>query len=205
MAEGKKFSGVIKAEVIEARFAFSGKVENVFKKPGNAVKIGEFLATLDRKLLQTTLDKELADFEKIRAEFEIFGLKNPNPGDDITKYQKVQTQATLNAAVKAVEIAKYNLDEADLKSPVAGIILDNNGLRTGMYVTPGSYAYQILDNDSIHVEIEISSDERDIWEKQTQFSVLTIVPNLKGKLVVYIKPENPENMVVGSEMELELE
>ncbi len=38
------------------------------------------------------MDKGLGDYEKIRAEFEIFALSNPNPSDDRTKYEKTEVQ-----------------------------------------------------------------------------------------------------------------
>lgn len=207
--------GIVRADVVEARFAFSGKVISVAKKPGEVVRVGELLASLDRKFLQTTLDRELADYEKARAEFEIFGIKNPNPGDGITKYQKIQAQASLDAAVKAVEIAKYNLDEADLKSPVNGIVLENNGLRAGMYVTPGASAYQILDVDTVHIEIEVEPEDKEFWEnkelklkikaKETDMmgEVKAVVPNMKGKLLVNIRPETTDGLIVGCEVSLE--
>lgn len=214
MPEEKNYIGQVVTEVVETRFAYSGKVANVYKKPGDRVKIGDFLASLDRKILQTMLDRELADYEKVRAEFEIFALQNPNPTDDKTKYLKTEAQATLDAAVKTVEIAKYNLDEADLKSPVNGVVLDNNGMRTGMYVTPGSYAYQLLDSDSTVIETEIKSEEREVWQnkdlkltlkadgKETIAIVSAIVPDMKGKLLVKIKPEDTEGFVAGSNVSL---
>ncbi|PIQ70389.1 hypothetical protein COV89_00755, partial [Candidatus Shapirobacteria bacterium CG11_big_fil_rev_8_21_14_0_20_40_12] len=60
---GKIFTGEIKARIIEVRFGLSGKVATVAKKAGDSVQKGNLLAALDRKILQTELDKQLADFE----------------------------------------------------------------------------------------------------------------------------------------------
>jgi multidrug resistance efflux pump len=200
----ESIKGKITADVIEARFAYAGKVAGVNKKPGDTVKIGDLLATLDRKQQQTVLDKELADYEKVRAEFEIFALNNPNPDDDLTKYKKTEVQATLNASVKAVELAKFSLDEADLKSPVNGIVIDNNGMRSGMYITPGSYAFKIIDTDTICAETKAlipagTKVKIKHGDTETEGTVLPLIPSLKGKPAVRIKPENTDGLGIGEE------
>src|SRR3989344_1706265 len=130
------FNGEGKARIVEARFALSGKVTFVAKHTGDNVKKGELLASLDRKILQTELDSELADFEKVRADFEIFNLKAGEPTDAISQYLKKEKQAQLNVSVKEVELAKARLDQADLFSPVAGVVLDDSAIVTGLYITP---------------------------------------------------------------------
>jgi hypothetical protein len=41
------------------------------------------------------LDKQLLDYEKIRADFEIFNLQKGGAADDLTKYLKTEKQAQL--------------------------------------------------------------------------------------------------------------
>jgi multidrug resistance efflux pump len=204
--------GTVTADVVQVRFAFSGKIAKVYKHPGERVKTGDFLAGLDRKELQTILDKELADYEKVRAEFEIFVGNNPNPADDLTKYRKVQIQATLDASVKAVELAKINLDDTDLKSPVNGIVTDNSGIRAGMNITPGSYEYKILDTDSLVIEAETENEklEKDasvtarVRGEEIKATVIGIIPAVRGKPVARIKPEKTEGLKIGENAEIEL-
>lgn len=156
---GKTYTGEIKARIIEARFASSGKVATVAKKAGDSVRKGELLAALDRKILQTELDKQLADFEKIRADFEIFNLKQDAVVDDLTKYLKVGKQAQLNVSVKEVELAKARLDQADLFSPVEGIVINDSNIVLGLYVTPSSNPFKILETASYYFELKIEPAE----------------------------------------------
>lgn len=158
MAE-KIFEGKVKAKIVEVRFALSGKTEKVLKKTGDRVRKGELLASQDRKILQTELDRELADYEKVRADFEIFNLQKGGLQDDLTKYLKTEKQAQLNASVKEVELAKARLDQVDLVSPVEGIILDDSNLVSGLYVTPSSNPFKIVDASSFYFEIEIKQEE----------------------------------------------
>jgi multidrug resistance efflux pump len=109
--------------------------------------------------LQAELDKQLADYEAVRAEWEIFNLKHPQVTDDVTKYLKTAQQARLNVAVKEVELAKYRLDAAALVCPVTGIITDDGGNRAGLYVTPAGNAIKILDRSSMVLELELTFDK----------------------------------------------
>lgn len=61
------FEGIVKGNVIDVRFALSGKVLRVSARTGDIVKKWDLIASLDRKILQTELDRQLADFEKVRA------------------------------------------------------------------------------------------------------------------------------------------
>lgn len=153
--------GVVIAHICEVRFAFSGKLVWVGKKIGDPVKQWEAIASLDKKLLQAELDLELADYEKVRADFEIFNIKNGKEGgDDTTKYLRQEKQSSLNASVKQVEIAKYHLDQGNLYSPVNGVITNMEGVYAGVNITPASSAVQILASDSIAFAFEV--DQKDL-------------------------------------------
>ena len=153
------FEGRITSKIIDLRFSASGKLVRLNKKCGDKIVKGELVASLDRKISQATLDKELADYERTRADFEIFNQKNPNPQEAIDKYLKTEKQAELNASVKNVEIAKNALDQCDIFSPVNGVILDDSNLVTGMNITPASGSIKIIDNDSFRFEFEIEADK----------------------------------------------
>jgi len=205
--------GILTAEIVDVRFSFAGKVSAVRYHPGDRVDKGKILATLDRRELQIILDKELADYEKVRAEFEIFVLDNISSTDDRAKFKKVQAQALLNASVKAVELAKLNLDAADLVCPVTGIVQDNGGIRPGMHITPGSYSYRILDLDSLIVQLSISGEMENRFQPDVKVSirqgesevpgtVLPSIPVLKGDSFVRIRPDIRDNLHIGSPVEV---
>lgn len=155
----KPYSGFVVADLFEVRFAFSGKVVSVRKKTGDAVKKWEAIASLDRKSLQTELDRQLADYEKARAGFELFRIKHGEGGDDTVKFLRQGEQAQLNASVKEVELAKYKLDSSGLISPVNGVIVDMGGLAAGMYVTPGSFPVKVIDHESLSFRFTIEQDD----------------------------------------------
>ncbi len=177
------FKGVVKARIVDVRFATSGKIVSVKKFTGDTVRKGNLLASLDRKVAQTTLDRELADFEKVRADFEIFNQKNPSPTEAIDKYLKTEKQAMLNAAVKSVELAKAAVDSCDLFSPVGGVVMDDSNVVPGINITPASSSFKIIDSSSYYVEVEIG--EKDIKsfkeEKEAKVKITSLGMELKGK------------------------
>lgn len=210
----KKYSGVVHCRVISTRFAISGKVASVKKRLGDTVKKGEILASLDTKTIQTSLDRQLADFEKIRADFEIFAQKYPNPTEAIDKYLKTEKQASLNASVKDVELAKAVLDQTVLFSPVDGVIIDDNNITSGVYITPAGSEIKIADSSSYFFEIEIPQKEIQVFEKPIKFKIDIegVKENLEGestpvlsdgeKFVVRIPIAKAEGLLLGMKGEV---
>lgn len=166
----KSFKGVVKARVIDAKFALSGKVAGVSKHTGERVKKWDLVASLDRKMLQMELDKELSDFEKVRADFDGFAKKFPDPQDD-NKFTKAEKQASLNASVKSVELAKAKLDMVNLFSPVDGVIMDDSAIVPGLYVTPAGSSVKIVDSSSYRFEIEIEQKDIKDFEKPREAKI----------------------------------
>lgn len=166
----------IKARIVEVRFASSGKVSKVNKFSGENVNKGELLAVLDRSTHQAYLDRQLADYEKVRADFEIFSTAHPNPIAAIDNFLKTQKQASLNSSVKEVEVAKLVLDQCDLFSPVNGTILEDSAIVPGIYITPANASYKIIDNDSFYAEAEI--EEKDIKKFSEIVEVIVTIESL---------------------------
>lgn len=212
-----KFNGKINGKIIELRFALSGKLSGLYKKRGEFVKKGGLVAGLDKKQLQAELDKQLGDFEKVRAEFEIFNLQKGEPDNDIEKYLKAEKQAQLNIGVKEVELAKIKLDQTDLFSPVEGIIVDDSNLVAGIYLTPSSNPIKIIETASYFFEFEIDQKDLPLFkepkelkieieglEKQYSGNSLPIVPRENGKLIIEVKLNDTSGLILGLETKGEI-
>ncbi|MEK9201168.1 MAG: biotin/lipoyl-binding protein [Patescibacteria group bacterium] len=206
MAKGNKLAGRIVADEIDVRYAFSGKIAVVKKRTGDVVKRGEVLAALDSKLLQMELDVQLADYERTRAEFEIFGKRNTGQDDQTNFLRKIE-QAQLNASVKEVELAKAKMDQVVLISPVSGIILDDGGNRVGLNASPASNDYKILDTDSkrFRIELDEAIDLKDITvkigEKEYTGEIGVIRPDGNG-FVVDVNLGDYSDLIVGMKGEV---
>ncbi len=65
------YSGkIIAARIVTLRFSQSGYTISVNVEPGQVVTKGQVLAALDPKPVQTQLDVELADYRRLRSEFD---------------------------------------------------------------------------------------------------------------------------------------
>ena len=158
---------------------------------------GNLMASLDKKQLQAELDRQLADFERIRAEFEIAAKKLGE--SEIDKYLKTQEQAKLNVAVKDVEIAKARLDQADLYSPVNGIIKSAGGVRPGLNITPASNAFVIIDMDSLVYRIKVNEKEVVKFMDRPKLPI----PSSPGYFWVEVEIADKTNLLPGMEKIIE--
>lgn len=197
---------------MELRFAYSGKIVALGKSEGDLVNIGNVIASLDRKILQTELDRQLADYEKVRAQFEMFKAKQ---NDD--KFLAQISQSELNASVKDVELSKFKMDQADLVSPITGTLIDLGGLRVGLYVTPSSNPVKILDSNSIKFKFEIGQNDLEKFlipvkavisfpKMKVKFEGTTIVPvlGIKGKFEIEVKLDSSTGLLSGMFGEISL-
>ncbi len=177
------YQGEIKGKVIEVRFAMSGLVSSVAKISGDMVSKGNVLASLDKKILQQQLDCELLDYEKVRADFDAYGIKVGEPTDDLGKFSKKQKQVSLDLSVKSVELAKAKLDQVNLFSPVSGIVIDDNDIVSGLYVSPASSPFKILDTSSFYFEFEIEQADLPKFKEgvEMEISLISAGEKLKGK------------------------
>lgn len=173
----KQFHGTVTTDLTEVRFAFSGTVSSVRKKFGDQVKKGEVIASLDRKFLQIELDRQLADYEKARASFELFKIKYGEGGDDTVKYLRQEVQASLNTSVKEVELAKFKMDQADLICPTNGVVIDTGGLVIGLNVTPASNPVKVVDRDVLRFEVTV--DQEDLGQFTKPVAVSIHIPGMK--------------------------
>ena len=207
------YKGEVKAKIIEVRFANSGMVSCVAKKTGDGVSKGNILASLDKKILQQELDSELLDYEKVRADFEAYGLKAGEPTDDMGKFLKKQKQASLDLSVKSVEVAKARLDQVNLFSPVTGVVVEDSNIVAGVYVSPASSPFKILDTSSFYFEFEIDQVDLNKFKKPVDMEIsLTgleekflgktnlILPycgKKPGKFNVVVSLEKMDNLLMG--------
>jgi len=175
----KSYKGEIKARIVEVRFSMSGMVSSVSKRSGDSVSKGNILASLDKKLLQQQLDSELLDYEKVRADFEAYGLKAGEPTDDMGRFLKKQKQASLDLSVKSVELAKARLDQVNLFSPVTGVVVDDSNIVAGVFVSPASSPFKILDSSSFYFEFEI--DQEDLAKFKEPVDMEISLPGVEEK------------------------
>lgn len=118
-------SGEIKSEdEVELKFPVSGKLTNLAVKKNDQVKKWGYVASLDKKELQKTLDKSLRDYSKTRWDLEEANkvtYQNVILTDTIKRVLD-KNQFDLDKAVMDVEIADFAQKNAGLYSPIDGVV-----------------------------------------------------------------------------------
>lgn len=195
----KSFTGKVVGKIYEVRFAFSGQVSWVGKSAGEKVSKGELLASLNTKIYQIELDRQLADYQRIRADF-----------DKATDGEKRIKQPNLDISVKDVELAKQKLDQADLFSPVDGVIVESENLVAGLNVTPANSAVKILDLNLLNFVFQLNQDQLEKFFTPVKIKIKFNKPKIEleaesspvcfgenGKFEVMAKIDKPSNLIPG--------
>lgn len=202
-------NGVVRTKVIGLRFAISGNVSKIYKSRWQTVAKSEIVASLNKKIFQTQLEKELKEYESARAGFEIYSARKSHASDPLDRYFETQEQSRLDTSVKNVELAKAALDNCDLISPVNGVILEDSNIVEGMNITPASSTFSVMDFSSFYAEAGIEQSQFTMFKSQHNAQVVidgfdgyftgtTSLPYTDGKLVfIRIHIDYTENLLPG--------
>lgn len=122
------------ADTLELSTRVSGVVESVLVKPGQRVKQGTVLLRLDKTVLQARLDEAAAEHARAQADEadakreldraqELFNRTVSSTSElEAATLRHVRAQATASAAQARRVIAQRNLQDADLRAPLDGVV-----------------------------------------------------------------------------------
>lgn len=150
---------VVGAKILELRFPFAGRVEWVGVAVGDRVRRGQELARLDAAKLKMRQEKELKDYEKIRAMFEQLKRRLESSDEPDKRYLMDRAQADLEAAVLAVEMTQEEVGSVSLKSPAAGVVVDDGNLVAGLNITPASFSMRLIVDGSYFIRAKLAQKQ----------------------------------------------
>ncbi len=173
---------------IEIGSQVSGMIKNVFVDFNSAVKKGEPLAEIDPipylaelKQAQANLNKAQADAETARAlqraNDELYKkrlISKEEYDDSKTKY--TSATANLDQTKAALEIAKSNLDNTTIRSPIDGIVISRK-VNIGQIVSSGqpSSPLFLIAEDLNKMKLDAHVSEADIGkarnDQEAEFTV----------------------------------
>ena len=166
----KSYGLVTPAEEFEITVEVSATVLEVLFKDGDSVEVGDLLLRLDSKKLKFSLDGTLASVEEARANFEqaqsTHERNRPIYESGVISEQiymqsnaRVKSgKASLSRAIAAHEIALEELADAEVKSPVNGVITLRN-VESGQNVSPAARLGVIRVKDALRVEAFVSQKD----------------------------------------------
>jgi membrane fusion protein (multidrug efflux system) len=186
----KSYGLVTPAEEYEIGVEVSSTVKEVLFREGQAVEVGDLLLRLDAKKLTLRLEGALASVEEARANFEQTRSTHER-NESIYKTGVISEQtyrqseaayksatANLRRAVSAFDIAREELDDTEVKSPVSGVVTERN-IETGQSVSPVDHLGLIRVQDALRVESFVS--QKDINHVSMGMQALVTSPGAPGQ------------------------
>ena len=134
---------VIADKQVELRFSAPAKIVWVGVKEGDPVKVGQALASLDKRQVEDNVKKKLLaymnerwDFEQLHDDYNIDGKQLTEVTlSDKEKRILEKAQFDLNSTVLDVEIANLAIEESTITSPINGTVTIVSGLNAGEQLT----------------------------------------------------------------------
>ncbi|SER24847.1 efflux RND transporter periplasmic adaptor subunit [Neolewinella agarilytica] len=176
------YSGLVEAkETTPLSFKTPGSVVQVLVDEGEFVKKGKLLATLDDTNSKSSY--ELALQSKQQAQDAYDRMKPMKENGTLPEIQWVEVETGLNQATIVAEMAERSIEDNKLYAPKSGVIGDKNIL-PGVNVLPSATAFDLLDINSVYVNIPVP--EREVGQlKKGQLAEVRIAAtsqSLVGKI-----------------------
>jgi RND family efflux transporter MFP subunit len=181
---------------------YDGYIRTVPVRPGDPVKAGQTLLTLDTSDLEleeaaalADLNRYLRETEKARAEAENFRIRTESDTVRMSKPPSLAemriSQALADQAKARLDLARYRLSQAQIKAPFEGVLVEPDlRQRVGAPVKQGDSLFRIARIETQYVEAEINErDVHEILNKTDGLVAFVAQPKLKFPIkVVRIEP-----------------
>lgn len=181
LSETLTLSGQIAAEEdITLRFQTAGHLAWVGVKEGDFVKKFQTLASLDQQSVRKNLEKELANYLKVRNNFE--GTKETYQNAVITDAIKrilENSQADLNSAVLNVELVDLTRKFSNLWTPIEGIVVFVGTPVAGVNVTPQQAEFRVVNPKTLY--FAATADQADVSLLSTSKSGIITLDAFPGQ------------------------
>ncbi len=190
-----KYSGKIEAETIaNASPSMSGKIEKLFVKEGDYVKVGDLLV----KLEQTQLEQTRIQFEN--AEKNYLRMQKLLESDAIDKQTFDEVQAGYNVVKSTYE---FMLDNIEMKAPISGIvtyIYKKEGEKFDSMMDP--FLIRIVNSDKFKAKLQVS--DKDINKIKKRQKAIITVDNSYEKFYGFISYVSPEAEMMSGTFSIEI-
>lgn len=150
-------NGVVKANN-ELNFVSetSGRVVAVYADMGSRVAKGAPLLKVDTQLLEADYKASLASYEALKKDEERFTRSNEAGGVSNQQLDNIRTQ--LVAAESRLEVSRWKLDNATVKSPISGTV-NMRYVEPGALIAPNVPLFEIVDASRMKVICNVSGSK----------------------------------------------
>ncbi len=151
------------SKVADLNFKSAGKLRYLGFAPGDMVKKGQLIGSLDNTDLAVALQQAENNLRDKQAIVDAMheSLKGHESDETLSQRQaRTTAEVAKDNAFDAVRAAKNALSNANIYSPISGIVTKQDSMQVGQNVSPSNLVAQIVDFSQFIFEVEV--DESDI-------------------------------------------
>ena len=190
-----KYSGKIEAETVaNASPSISGKIEKLFVKEGDHIKVGDLLVKLD----ETQLEQTRIQFNNVEKNY--LRMQKLLESDAIDKKTFEEVQAGYNVIKSTYE---FMLDNIEMKAPISGIvtyIYKKEGEKFDSMMDP--FLIRIVNSSKFKAKLQVS--DKDINNiKKGQKAIIT-VDNSDEEFIGFVSYVSPEAELMSGTFPIEI-
>ena len=154
---GQTYVGIVEENAGTAvSFTSMGVVKQVLVNEGQHVSRGQLIAIMDDTQARNMLNTAEAQMTQADDALQRYGLLHENGSLPEAKWVEIQSKVA--QAKSQVAVAKKNLADCRLLSPVSGIVGSKN-VATGETAMPSQAVVTVLDINSVKVKVSIPENE----------------------------------------------
>lgn len=151
------YSGTVEEENgTSLSFTMGGTIMQLRVKVGDRVRRGQLIATVDPSTVRNSYDMALAT--RKQAEDAYQRMKQLHDKGSLPDIKWVEVQSQLSQAISAEKIAKKNLGDCNLYSPVDGVVSEKYA-EAGQNAAPGMPIIKVVTTHVLNVKVSIPEGE----------------------------------------------
>lgn len=155
--QGRTYVGTVEEESSTSiSFTGSGTLSRVYVEEGQAVRAGQLIAEMDKTQAQNML--AAAEAQMKQANDALVRMKQLHDNGSLPEIKWVETQSAVEQAQAALDLAKKNLTDCSVRTPVSGII--GKGVKeAGETVLPALPVASVLNISKVRIVVSVPEKE----------------------------------------------
>lgn len=155
--QGRTYVGTVEEESSTSiSFAGSGTLTRVYVEEGQAVRAGQLIAEMDKTQARNML--AAAEAQMKQANDALARMKQLHDNGSLPEIKWVETQSAVEQAQAALDLAKKNLADCSVHTPVSGIV--GKGVKqAGETVLPALAVASVLNINNVRIVVSVPEKE----------------------------------------------
>ena len=167
--QGRTYVGTVEEESSTSiSFAGSGTLTRVYVEEGQAVRAGQLIAEMDKTQARNML--AAAEAQMKQANDALARMKQLHDNGSLAEIKWVETQSAVEQAQASLDLAKKNLTDCSVHTPVSGIV--GKGVKqAGETVLPALAVASVLNINNVRIVVSVPEKEIATFKPKTPTTI----------------------------------